>query len=467
MPYVDKIIDDFKNNKENIDQNLRDDFELYKKIFIQRYPRYATKGLEGKNWRTKNKTLSDPPILAHLYGKYYIGVLAQWYPQFAVLDIDDRPIEFAYDLRDSMNLDDSNSMLWKSESPGCCHLLFKPSFNDKPPTIKLLHSIFKAFSLQNQVELYPDVNRIFRSPFNPYQESIDPAYYNLDTWQEKLYWYEKLDNFDLSVIPGQQLSLDLQYENTGKILNIMQEAHELLEYGLQCHPGRYDSQFKILYSLWRKNIPQNQAEYIVFKWIREKHNGFSKTIKENPIKVKKEIKRQADKIFNDYSLSDVYPDSTNNLYNGYIANNDIPEILKHCSANLPETKFLFNILKYTYPRRQRDFINVHSDKLIGWSSWRTYLKYLNEFESRGILKRGKAFCENEFSKSIKMNWKYRSSQEAILYDGRSIDSLYDTLRFLYKPRELRQLLESSGSSLDASYKATKRIFEYKQTTLQI
>ena len=51
-------------------------FDNYKNFFIQRWPRYAIKHLGGKRWCTKNKPLCDKPILAHLEGKYFVGILA-------------------------------------------------------------------------------------------------------------------------------------------------------------------------------------------------------------------------------------------------------------------------------------------------------------------------------------------------------------------------------------------------------
>jgi len=115
--------------------------------------------------------------------------------------------------------------------------------------------------------------------------------------------------------------------------------------------------------------------------------------------VKKEINRQASHIWNKYELSQIYPDDTHNLYNGYISKHDIREIVKICGASMPRMKFLFNIVKYSYPRRYRDFIGISRDKLVAWGNERTYLKYLNEFEQQGILNRGTAYSVGHFSKS--------------------------------------------------------------------
>jgi len=244
-------------------------FDNYKNFFIQRWPRYAIKHLGGKRWCTKNKPLCDKPILAHLEGKYYVGVLGQWYPHFALLDVDEQPTEKVYEIRESLNLNDKNSMLFDSESRDSYHIIIKPHLNNKPPTIKRLQSSFKIFAVRNNIEIYPQANRVIRLPFGPYQTPTDFEYFHLDKWQEKLYWFQKLDEFDISGIKCQQLDLDFNIVPVGIMPNVMQEAKDLLEHGLQKPSGRHQSQFKILYYLCRKNLPQNQSESVTWKWIQK------------------------------------------------------------------------------------------------------------------------------------------------------------------------------------------------------
>jgi len=407
-------------------------------------PRYAIKQINGKRWSTKNKPLCDTPILAHLEGKYFVGVLGQWYPRFAIFDIDEQPIERVNEIREFLNLNDNNSMLFDSESKDSYHLIIKPHLNNNPPTIKRLQSALKIFAIKNNIEIYPQANRVIRLPFGQYQYPTDIEYFHLESWQDKLYWFNKLDEYDLREIEGQQLGLDLHTISVGSMPNIMQEAKELLEYGLQIPSSRHDSQFKILYYLWRNNVPQDQAEAITWRWIQNKHNGFSKEIIRHPGQVRKEISRQAAHIYSKYELSHVFPDTTHNFHHGYITEPDILEIIEICGASVPRMKFLFNIVKYSYPRRFRSFIGVHRDKLIKWSSEKTYLKYLNEFERKGILTRGKAYSTGLFSKDLKLDWKYSDSSEAILYEGRSIETFNETAKLIYKPEELREILILAG-----------------------
>jgi len=457
---LDKIINDVKNHNENLEPGFRDSLARYCHFFVQRSPHYAIKSIGGEDWRIKHKPLSDPPILGNLYGKYSTGSLAQWYPNFFCIDIDDKPLNFVNSIRESLRLDESNSMLYSSESPDCYHIFCKPILNGKPPTINRLHLSLKSFSLRNQVEIYPHAKRIFRLPFSPYFDSYDPVYYKLDDWQEKLYWFEKLDDVDISLIPDQQLTLDLNFKEPVNIKNFMQEGKELHEHGLQCSSSRNESEFKVIYYLWRNNITQAQAVFITWKWIKEKHNGFSKDIIRNPKQVKKEIERQSALIYEKFELSNILPDTTNNLFHGYLTRPDIPEIFKYAQGNIPRAKFFTYLLKYSYPRRHRDFIGIHRDKLINWSSYHTYLKYLDELESKGLIKRGSAYAQGNFSKDLKINWNYGSEYNAILDDGRSVDTLDDIIRFTYNPRDFRQLLNSSGCKRTTAIMIVKKVFSH-------
>jgi hypothetical protein len=122
-------------------------------------------------------------------------------------------------------------------------------------------------------------------------------------------------------------------------------------------------------------------------------------------------------------------------------------------------RFLFHLVKFCYPRRFRTFVSVHADKLLEWTDQRTYLKYLGELESKGILKRGTAYQTGHFSKSLKLNWPFKTSSEAVLYDGRSIEIFEQAAKTVFKPNEMRELIESAGPSRQWAYELVKRVWE--------
>lgn len=430
-----------KNNKSN--SEFQDNLFSYTNNFVQRTPRYAVK-FPGGRWNTKNKPLSDRPIISHLNNKYYVGTLSQWYPHFVIIDIDNVPLHTVDRMRELLNLNPNNSMLCSSESPNCFHILLKPLYNNKPPTVKLLQAIFRIFASIHHIEIFPQSNKVIRLPFCSSQSFIDEEYHLLNSshWSEKLYRFNKLPDYDLNSVAHHQLSIPLDYitPKSDKILTTLQEGRILYEHGLQMPSSRHDSQFNVLYFLFRSNTPQDVAVDMTFDWLRKKHNGFSKDYPGRSQLCKQEIIRQADCIYTKYDLTDYLPDSTHNLFNGFISKSDLISIVNICSGSVPRMKFLFNLFRYVNPRRYRTFINVHSDKLISWSSRMTYIKYLNEFEEKGILKRGTSYMHDLYSKSIIPNWNFSSPADAILYDGRSPNLLNNAIKLALSSYEFKQLL---------------------------
>ena len=430
-------------------------YKTFLDTFIQRGPRYAVK-LPGKPWKTKQKSLSDTPIISHLEGKYYIATMGKWYPTFAVLDFDDASIDDVERARDSLRIDVDNSRVFNSESPGGYHLYFPTIYNGKPPTTRLLQNILGPFARQNNIEIYPQLNKAFRLPFGYNQKCCDIEYLQYDKWQDQLFWLMKTDPIDLKTVPYHQQELDL-YTPVKRQPGAYQRGKELLETGLDSRNSRHDAQFNILCYLHAINTLPGIAQEIVYNWVMSKHNGYSKTVNSGNYRIiKDEIKRQANSTYSTNEHSYYYPNEVNNSHNGYITKADIKDIVMLCKANLPRVKFLFGLVKYAYPRRFRTFMDIHSDRFIEWGSRRNYLQYLDEF--KGIINRGEKYQVDKFSKSLKLNWNYRDSTEAILKDDRSPDTMDETIRLSYKPQELRELLITAGSEIDTALKTVKRLY---------
>ncbi|MBA7656970.1 hypothetical protein ES703_64899 [subsurface metagenome] len=449
------------SNKENA-------LSEYNDTFIQPTPRFAIK-LKGNNtsWKTINKFLEDKYVKAHLNQDISIATLSKWYPSYAILDIDNRLLEDVGEIRDILGLDEFNSMLCSSESSNSYHLLFKPTCNNKPPTIRFLKNAFIPFVKQNKIEIYPQANRPIRSPFGWKQFCLDFIYQNLPTWEDKYYWWKRLNDYDVSTIPFYQQGLDLSFMKD-KLPDYYEEGKLLLKNGLQRSNSRNESQFKILYYLWRNNIPFSEAIKIVLSVIKTKHNGFSKEVNRgNWRTINGEITRQASKIYSTYELSYIYPDTTHNSYCGYITKPDIPDIIRISKGNLPEMKFLFQVVKYCNPRRHRIFLNIHSDKLIEWSSKETYLKRLDKLKKKGIIKRGKSYSVDKFSKSIDIKWDFRDTNKAILIDNRSPNTFEDNIRLSYEPNEIKALLEATGVKRVSIYDLLKKFYEVSKKDTHI
>ncbi len=430
----------------------------YKNTFVQRIPRYTIKRIGGKRWKTIKRTLSDVRVKGHLGQEYIIGVLAKWYPGYTVFDIDDLPLREVEKIREGPGWNEDNSMLCSSESPNNYHLSIRSIYKGKPPTSRLLQDILKPFGKQNGIEIYPQANRTIRLPFGYKQRCLDSGYEHLETWQEYLYRFNKLDDFDISTIPLYQPELDLWIPGTQK-KGAYRRGKELYQNGLSCNSSRYQAQFDVAYYLWSGNrIPQTVKEMIL-KWLKAKHNGYSERVNTGNWRIiKGEIKRQVDWVFTHYELNHFYPNETHNNFSGYITKPDIEDILRLSKANIPRAEFLTNLVKYSYPRRHRNFINIHSDKLKEWSK-RNYLEYLDDLTKLDIVKRGSVYAVDRFSKSIKINWPFKDSGEAILYDNRAPDTLKDTIKLSYDPKEFKELLIRAGSERTTAIEIVRRFYE--------
>ena len=441
-------------------------FKEFKNLFVQRIPRYTVK-LPGRPWKTKQKALSDTPIISHLEGKYYIGTLGKWYPGFCVFDFDDVSMDDIERIRDSVRLEASNSMLINSESPGSYHLYFPTLYNGKPPTVRAQQAILKPFAQQNNIEIYPQPNRTLRLPFGAGQDCVDIEYLHLKDWKQKLRWFNKLDPLDLKTVPYHQQELDL-YIPAKRQPGAYKTGKQLLETGLDSRNSRHEAQFNILCYLHAINTTPEAAIETVYNWVKNKHNGYSKEVNSGHLRsIKDEIIRQAHSTYSTNEHSYYYPNEINNSHNGYITKADIKDIIMLTGASMPRVKFLYNLVKYCYPRRYRNFVDIHSDRFIEWGSRRNYLQYLEEF--KGILNRGETYQAADrsknikgFSKSIKLTWNYRDISQAILIDDRAPETFEDTIRLTYQPQEFRELLTAAGAKRTAAIDAVKRTYEVSE-----
>jgi len=428
----------------------------YLGTFVQRIPSYAVK-FPGGSWATRRGPLTDRPVEAHLAGKYAVGVLGSAYPLYGIIDVDNRDKGEVERIRDALGMDKSTSMAFESESPNSYHVVFKPEYNGRPPSIRLLGELFKNFARTSRIEIYPQWRHAVRLPFGPKQTPADEDYRGLESWEDAVYWFGKLDDYSLKNVRQAQLELDIPIIGRQSLVNSL-NAREVFENGLQAADSRNSCQFIILLWLWRQNVPQEQAETIVWDWIQQKHNGFSKDIGRHPRAVQKEIMRQATSIWGRYDFGRVLPDAPALAHDGYISKPDLLEIIKATKGSLPRSRFLTGLVKFMNPRRYRLSVGVSYDRLTSWASWRTYEKYLKELSALGIVRRGRAYQAGKFSKSIKMLWPWASPASAVLYDGRSAETFDDAARLILKPDELKQALEAQGRKRTGIIKAVHAVY---------
>lgn len=438
----------------------RPEFDRYREIFGSSFERHSRKWQAKGMWYTVNGPAPTRLINQFLEtGDPAIGVLGKWYPKYMIIDIDERSLSRAEEIRAEAGLNESNSKLCSSESENSYHLIVPIQYRGKPPTLNLLTMITQRFAVLYGIEIFPQEKRTIRLPFGPYQGILDPGGESLTKWYEKFEDFANTQPYDLSQVPRHQTPLDLCISKGKVELGHPQTAWGLLEYGLQRPGTRNESQYKILDLYWRMNESPEIAVKTVKRWIRHKHNGFSKAVNKGAWReIDRDIERQASLIYSRRAMMDFYPDAVHNDNSGYITKPDLIEIVKFTKGNLPRMRYGFHIVKHFYPRRHRPYVNIHTDKLIKWSSKDTYLRYLNEFEEKGIMERTKSYLVGQFAKSIKLSgWKFQSGEKAVLYSGRSVEAFEDTVNLTFEPWEFRDLLKSVGVKRTTALEMVNRI----------
>jgi hypothetical protein len=450
-----------------------EDFQTYTSIFCQRHPKYGLKAYApGASWRTINKPLHDDIIKKHLNGLMAVGTVAQWYAQYGVIDIDDRTKEEAEAIRAALGFDTSNSLLIESESPNSWHLYFRPTLNGRPPPITRFNKAFRVKAKEQGVEIYPQKNRIFRLAFGRGQEIATTTGF-LFTQVDQLHEFLKLEPFDITQLEMQK-EFDFQGRSLGSGLilptqnGFMSEAQYLYAHGLQAPSTRQGdgAQFKVAVLLYRAfNLPPQVVEREVYKWLKAKNNGYSKDIVNHPEQVKREIKRQVYELYSSADVTKNYPDVVHNAYRGFLAKDDLPLIVEAAGGSLPRCKFLFEIVKFFYPRKYE--VNLSSKKILGrWGSPGTYYRYTQELEEKGLVTRGQRYrvADDEkgiagVSKSFQLHWPFKSPSDCFFIEGRSVDTFQDYVKFTVEnPLDFRELLQAKGAERTAALKATRSIY---------
>ena len=423
------------------------DLLSYSTTFVQRLPVHGVKRA-GDTWRTVRRPLSDRRVAAHLSGELSVATLPRWYPSYAALDVDDRPLSRVEDLRAELGLSDRNSLLCKSESADSWHVLFRPVYNARPPTVRLLRDLVLPWASEHGCEAYPQPDRLFRLPFGPLQTVLG---HEAAAWPERLTDFRRLEEYDLSRVPAQRW-FDFG-TRTGGAVPVAAQGAELFAHGLQTPHSRHDSQWRVLYWLWRQNTDFDSAVEASWRWILRKHNGLSEDVKANPRRVHEELRRQASWIWSRY---DRLPDSAHNEYNGWVARRDLPEILRHAGGGLPRARFLFQLVRYVNPRGELSRVRVHNDLLRAWSHETTYLRRIGELEEAGLVTRDHYWVPRVRSKALVLRWPRSPFAEAVLVDERTPDTLEASLLASYPPEDVRGLLVASGVPADTASRYLRR-----------
>lgn len=390
----------------------------------------------GRPWSTRAKKVSDPLIRAHLDRKYWLALKAPWYPRYACLDLDHPGPETVERVCDRLGVSDGQVLLCTSPSwrdTGNLHVLFAPRYHDEPATKRLLLTILRPLADEVGIEVYPQLRRKCRLPFGRDQSILDDetGMPLALSWQDAVFWAEKLDPFDLSTVPRSQLELPLSDRIGAERWSKRAEAEALWHAGLQQPASRHDACKTLAIYWYRRNRDPGEVRRMLKRWMREKHNGYSKEVaRGNWRVVDHEIDEVVHWTWEKYGRGLVYPDDTHNL-EGWIASQDLHFIASVFPGDLVNQRRLFKLLLYYRPRQHHEWVFLPAQRWESIAHGGLYTAFRASLEQRGILETIHAYQPGNFSKRIRLKrLPSVTVDQKMQHDGRAIHDYYAALQSL-------------------------------------
>ena len=427
-------------------------FEEYKEAFVRDFSGPYAVQWPGKPWKTKHKPLSDPVIRAHLDQRYWVATKAPWYPRFAYADLDNPTEETLDRVIGALGLSSGQYCLCTSPSykeTGNLHLIFAPRYKDRPATKKLIQDVLKRRIEKAGAELYPQTARKFRLPFGRDQHLLDaeigaPLPYG---WKEALYWVLKLDPLPLEELPH-QIELDLQLPRRPREWTRRQEAEELLREGLPGPGTRHDACLTLAIYLFRLNWTPEEARAKIKRWIRAKHNSYSKEVNRgNWGLVDREIDEIVGWVWENYGRGLIYPDTTHNL-EGWVAPQDLRFIAEVFPGDIVNQRRLFKLICYYRPRSYYSWVYIPRWKWWEIADHRSYTAFRANLEGRGLLESTHSYQVGRFSKRFRLHLPPASLSERLEEDHRAIHDFVEAALMVFKsPRAVREVFRVRRDTL--------------------
>jgi hypothetical protein len=407
-----------------------------------------------KEWRSVEGNITRDLANSHLEGRFSVASLGRWYPEHGIIDIDGRSLPEVENIRERLGMGTTNSLLCASERPDHYHLLFMPEYKDRPPTIDLFQRSMSASVVRWRTELYPQRNKCIRLPFGLRQRCLDEGK-ELLSWPELLFRFKKLDAFDLLSLPTDYGPFNPRESNIAaewqrdpdKMPAAYCRGQDLFSTGLTGPHSRNDSQFLVLYYLWRRGVDPHTASQQTKQWIRDKHNGFSDSaILGGWRTIDREIDRQVKEIWTRYERQGRLPDEELLRWAGWTTREDIIRILQACKCDMRLSAFLYRLIRYCYPRsRFGDFVSIHSTRLAEFSSSSSYLDHLDRLTDLGIIERRNGYSVGREAKKIRAIWPFDRTGQPFLVEGRSPETFDAAIAAAYSKDELVSLLKINGA----------------------
>lgn len=418
-------------------------FRHFFRVCVQEYtPPYGVQQIKGE-WSTRQQFLSDPLLLSHLRGDYWVGKRAGWYPSVQYFDLDapKDPMKAVECVAESLELTKSQYLVCSSPSyrkDGSCHIFICGRYKEDFATKRLLMMILQPRAKKLGAEVYPQTGRIFRLPFGRDQhilnEAGDITHLSLAMSMIRI---EGLENFELSTIshPPQQQELPIRektpYKKASKIkLPIRSDIAGLLEYGLQAPGTRHIACGELSRWCYRQNMDPDEAKLHIKEWLTRSHHGFSKEILAGRWTF---VYREIDDWVRDTYIflpsKGIFPDGPHNS-KGFATVNDLKLVARTFPADLTQQRRFYNLIYTVRPFiGYREWVFISAKKWADIASGR-HLEIIEPLKKGNLLESIDTYQPGSFSKRYRLNVDKASSNEGISCDGRYLDDYIEALKTL-------------------------------------
>jgi hypothetical protein len=418
---------------------LTSDECLFAALFIKGFESPFALQYPGKDWQTFYQTITDQRVKDHLEQRCWLGTKASWYPYAYCLDIDSptpETIEKIYAIFDRYGIKQSQYLEVTSPSykkSGNFRIYFRLEYADSLPTFKLGRTVLERI-FSDICEIYPQKRRKDRLPCGKDSFIIsDGVVLSHLTWEQQLFWFQKLDAIDVDVFPRQPVIVS-PHEPDAPAITPTSDVAELIAHGLQQYGTRHKAQYALLNFFWRNSwLPENAANQVK-KWIRKNHNGFSKEANaKNWRAIDAEIERQTAWVYSRPQLSD----NANNLHK-QITKADLLEASRLFPNSVVNQKSFIALVAYVRPRSHHDwvFIPAHVWRVIADKD--RYHNFITELEQRKVLESNRQYKVGLFSRRFRL--ALPNDSLILGEDGRNASDYYSALRIAFDTK--REIAEA-------------------------
>jgi len=460
------------NQNQNTTFNLIE-YDNFCNSFIDGYAPYIkikkNPGLPKQVSTCKYGQITLNQRIKHLTGQEMTGGRGKWYPVFMIFDIDTQnltqsPESVVEGIKSDLNLKDNQYVLSGSLSYNekrNAHLYIRPEINNKTRCLKRDRYKLLPIADKYKVELYPQAWRKICEPCSPYQPIIDDSLKVIQSdWTKMIKEYNSIEPVDLSGISQLDFDFNIDDKKYKPVSNniyipIKDKTEQLIKYGLQNKGTRHFAivDLACYYSV-SKNVLPSQAQRMIFKWIKAKHNGQSKSINAgmNDIELKNEIASAVQWAYTKYMRIESTPTPVHNLGYG-IAQSHIDFIASIFPADIVNQNRLFKLLCFYNPRGHWNYVNIHN-KIWYQIAGRQYKHFQILLKYKGILSEPKhnIYIPGYQAKQFHLQG-IKQDKNFIAYDDRNLTNFHQVMQ--------GQSTEYLKTRLRLSRKAVYRIKQYR------